>query len=60
MLEVLMRDPETIENELMEISAIADDSTKLERLIAWCATHPDEIPFALHQLMSRKHSASNP
>jgi hypothetical protein len=50
-----MRDPETIENELMEISAIADDSNKLERLIAWCATHPDEVPFALHQLMTRSH-----
>jgi len=24
---------------------------KLERIIAWCAVHPDEIPFALHQLM---------
>jgi hypothetical protein len=52
---VFMRDPETIENELMEISAIADDSNKLERLIAWCATHPDEVPFALHQLMTRSH-----
>ena len=54
-----MRDPETIENELMEISAIADDSLKLERIIAWCATHPNEVPFALHQLLSRrdKHSS---
>jgi hypothetical protein len=52
---VFMRDPETIENELMEISAIADDSNKLERLIAWCATYPDEVPFALHQLMTRSH-----
>lgn len=48
-----MRDPEIIENELMEISAIADDTIKLERIIAWCATHPDEVPFALHQLMGR-------
>jgi hypothetical protein len=53
MLEFPMRDPETIETELVEISAIADDSLKLERIIAWCAAHPDEIPFALHQLMSR-------
>jgi len=51
-----MRDPETIENELMEISAIADDSLKLERIIAWCATHPNEVPFALHQLLSRRAS----
>jgi hypothetical protein len=49
-----MRDPEIIENELIEISAIADDSLKLERLIAWCASHPDEVPFALHQLLRRR------
>ena len=46
-----MRDPETIEAELIEISAIADDSIKFERLVAWCATHPDEVPLALHQLL---------
>jgi hypothetical protein len=49
-----MRDPEIIETELMEISAIADDSFKLERIIAWCASHPDEVPFALHQLLRRR------
>ena len=46
-----MRAPEIMETELMEISAIADDTVKLERIIAWCASHPDEVPFALHQLM---------
>ena len=46
-----MRDPEIIEAELIEISAMADDTLKLERIIAWCASHPDEVPFALHQLM---------
>ena len=50
-----MRDPETIETELMSISAIADDSTKFERIVTWCATHPDEVPFVLHQMMSRRH-----
>jgi len=50
-----MRDPEIIETELMEISAIADDSIKLERIIAWCASHHDEVPFALHQLLGRRH-----
>jgi hypothetical protein len=54
-----MRDPETIETELMEISAIADDGVKLERIIAWCATHPDEVPFALHQLMNRGEKPAN-
>ncbi len=49
-----MRDAEIIETELMEISAIADDTLKLERIIAWCASHPDEVPFALHQLLSRR------
>lgn len=53
MLRTDMRDPELIETDLIEISAIADDSTKLERIIAWCAAHPDEVPFALHQLMAR-------
>jgi hypothetical protein len=49
-----MRDPEIIEDELMAISAIADDSTKFERIVAWCASHPDEVPFALHHMMDRK------
>jgi hypothetical protein len=48
-----MRDLEIIEAELMEISAIADDTLKLERIIAWCASHPDEVPFALHMLLGR-------
>jgi len=51
-----MRDPETIETELVEISAIADDFVKFERIVAWCAAHPDEVPFALHQLMRRKEN----
>jgi hypothetical protein len=58
MLVFSMRDPEIIETELMEISAIADDSVKLERIIAWCASHPDEIPFALHQLLGRRDKLS--
>jgi hypothetical protein len=49
----VMRDPETIETELMEISGIMDDSLKLERIVAWCAAHPEEIPFALHHMMGR-------
>lgn len=48
-----MRDPETIEAELMEISAIADDSIKFERIVAWCAAHPAEVAFALHHLLSQ-------
>lgn len=58
-----MRAPEIIEEELIEISAIADDSLKFERIIAWCTAHPDEVPFALHHLMHRreKHpSTSDP
>ena len=57
-----MRDVETIEAELMEISAIPEDGVKLERIIAWCATHPDEVPFALHQLLRRreKHARQTP
>ena len=55
-----MRDPETIETELMEISAIADDIVKLERIVTWCALHPDEVPFALHQLMRRQPRPTPP
>jgi len=49
-----MRDPEIIETELMSISALADDSVKFERIVAWCVAHPDEVPFALHQLLGRR------
>ena len=50
-----MRAPEEIEAELIEISAIADDSLKFERIVAWCAAHPDEVPFALHHLLLVRH-----
>ncbi len=43
----MKRDAETVEAELMEISAIQDDTIKLERIVAWCAAYPSEIPFAL-------------
>jgi hypothetical protein len=49
-----MREPEEIEAELVEISALADDETKLSSIISWCATHPDDIPFAIHVLMGGK------
>jgi hypothetical protein len=52
-----MREPEEIEAELVEISALADDETKLNSIISWCATHPDEIPFAIHVLMGGKAKA---
>jgi hypothetical protein len=57
MLEFSMRDPDIIETELMEISAIADDAVKLERIVAWCASHPDEVPFALHQFMNLREKS---
>ena len=46
-----MRDAEIIETELMEISAMADDGVKLERIIAWCAVHPDEVPYSQNTQM---------
>ena len=49
-----MRDAEIIETDMMEISAIADDTLRFEHVIAWCVSHPDEVPFALHQLMVRR------
>lgn len=48
-----MRQPDEIEAELMEISAIAEDENKFERIVAWCAAHPDEVPFAIRFLMGR-------
>lgn len=56
-----MRDPEIIEAELVEISGIADDTIKFERIVVWCALHPDEVSFALHQFMGRagKHSSES-
>jgi hypothetical protein len=48
-----MKEPAEIEAELMEISAITEDGTKFERIIARCATPPDEVPFALKILMNR-------
>ena len=48
-----MRDPQIVEEELVEIGAIQDDLTKLERIIAWSAIHPDEVPFAMHFLRGR-------
>ena len=42
-----MRDLAVIEAELSEISAIQDDVTRLERIIAWSVDHPHEVPLAL-------------
>jgi hypothetical protein len=52
-----MRDPQTIEAELIEILAIQDDTTKLERIVAWCANYPNEVPFALRFLRGRLDTA---
>lgn len=49
-----MRDPQIIEAELVEISTIQGDGTKFARIVAWCTTHPDEVPFALHLMMGRQ------
>jgi hypothetical protein len=48
-----VRDPQLVEAELVEIGAIQDDGTKLERLIAWSATHPDEVAFAIRLFAGR-------
>jgi hypothetical protein len=52
----MKRDEQTVEAELMEISAIQDDTTKLERIVAWCANYPDEIPFALTFFRARSRA----
>ena len=48
-----MRDLAVIETELSEISAIQDDITRLERIIAWSAAHPHEVPLALRFFSGR-------
>jgi hypothetical protein len=48
-----VRDPQIVEEELVEISAIQDDITKMERLLAWAAIHPDEVGFAVRFLSGR-------
>ncbi len=30
---------------------MADDEMKLNSIIVWCATHPDEVPLAIHLLL---------
>jgi hypothetical protein len=52
----MQRDEQTIEAELMEISAIQDDTTKLERIVAWCAMYPSEIGLALRFFRLRLHA----
>jgi hypothetical protein len=49
----MRRDEQTIEAELIEIMGIQDDTVKLERIVAWCAAYPDEIPFALRFFRKR-------
>ena len=54
------RDEQIVEEELMGISAAQDDLVKLERIIAWCATHPDEVPFALSFIRTRLKKDRHP
>ncbi len=51
----MQREEQVIEDELMEISAIQDDTTRLERIVAWCAMYPKEIPVALRFFQLRLH-----
>jgi hypothetical protein len=52
----MRRDEQVIEDELMEISAIQDDTIRLERIVAWCALYPNEIPVALRFFRMRLHA----
>jgi hypothetical protein len=53
-----MREPDVVEAELVEISAMADDEMKLNSIIVWCATHPDEVPLAMHMLLGGKKASA--
>ena len=48
-----MRDPQEIEQELIEIGSHFDDALKIEEIIAWCATHPEEVPVAIRILLGK-------
>ena len=48
-----MRDPQLVEQDMVEIGAIPEDGTKLAEIIAWCATHPTDVPTALHILLGK-------
>ena len=48
---IYVRFPDIIEVDRMEISAIAGDTLKLERITACCAASPDGAVFALHYLL---------
>jgi hypothetical protein len=52
-----MREAQLVEQELVEIAALADDETRFNRIVVWCATHPDEIPLAIHILLGDKITA---
>jgi hypothetical protein len=54
-----MREVQEIEAELVEIGALADDETRFNRILVWCATHPDEIPTAMHLLLGGKSENEN-
>jgi len=47
---------EIAETRLIEINAIAGNSTKLDRITGLCAAHSGLIPFALTELMLRHES----
>jgi hypothetical protein len=53
-----MREPQVVEAELVEIAALADDETRFNRILVWCAAHPDEVPMAMHILLGSKTTAS--
>ncbi|HWF11738.1 MAG TPA: hypothetical protein VG297_24895 [Bryobacteraceae bacterium] len=55
-----MREPEVVEAELVEIAALADDETRFNRIVVWCAAHPDEIPMAMHLLLGNRLKGSPP
>ena len=49
-----MREAQEVEAELVEIAALADDETRFNRILVWCAAHPHDIPLAMHILLDGK------
>ncbi len=54
-MPIAFHDDESVQQLVRQAlgSAKSPQWTKLERIIAWCASHPDEVPFVLHQFMGR-------
>jgi hypothetical protein len=55
-----MRDPQQVEQDMIEIGAIPEEGTKLAEIVTWCASHPHDVPTALHILLGKTEKPDPP